>query len=174
MKKKIISSFIFILAMIAINTISMGYVLNLDVKADKEKVNIDEEVKVTIDWKQNMQAADFILKYDNDKFEFVNINIEDTFYTVEDSKVRIAWVSIDNTDKTSMEVTFKAKKSGKAEFEPVIDGGFANGNVEIPEKYNISKFAVKVNGLETTTILIGGGIVIVLIAGVIALKRKKF
>lgn len=174
MKKRI--SIIFLLLMILLlNTVVYGATLNLDVKSNKENVEVGEEITITVDWKEGMQAADFILHYDEKKFEFANINIGDTFYKVEDGQVRIIWVSLDDTDKTSIDITFKALKPGKAKFETEIDGGFATGELVLPDNYNTGNTIVRVNGITTTTYIIFGAIVAVVIILIIVfiLKRTK-
>lgn len=174
MKKKI--SIIFLLLVILLlNSVVYGATLNLDVKSDKENLEVDEEVTIKIDWKEGMQAADFILHYDEKKFEFVNINIDDNFYKVENGKVRVIWVSLDDTDKTSMDMTFKALKPGKAKFETEIDGGFATGELVLPDNYNTGNTIVKVNGITTSTYIIFGAIIAVILIFIIVfiLKRTK-
>lgn len=171
--KKILS-ITFLLMIILLNSVVYALTLNLDITSNKEKVDVDEEIVVTVDWKEEMQAADFILNYDSSKFEFVNIDIENDFYTIKDNAIEIVWFSLDETDKTSISVTFKALNPGKAKFSTEIDGGFATGELVIPDNYNTNSTTVKVNGFTTGNIILGVVAVIVLILiGVFILKRTK-
>lgn len=172
--KKIIS-IIFTLMIIILNSVVYASTLNLEVTSNKEKVNVDEEIVVTIDWKEGMQAADFILNYDNKKFEFVSIDIEDKFYKIENSKLKIVWVSLDDTDKTSIDVTFKALKPGKANFWAEISGGFATGELVLPDNYNTGSTTVKVNGftIEYIIPIVIAVVVIIIIIVLVSTKKVK-
>lgn len=173
--KKAINIIFLLIILLTLTTSVYAATLNLDVTSNKEKVNVDDEIIITIDWQEGMQAADFILNYDSNKFQFININIEDTFYKVEDNRIKIAWFSLDNTDKTSIDITFKAVESGKAKFETKIDGGFATGELVIPDNYNTGSVSVKVNGIVENYIIpviIVAAIIIIIIA-LIGIKKKK-
>ena len=174
--KKIINVLIIALVLVmSLRPIVMASTLNLEVTSNKEKVDVDEEIVVTIDWKEGMQAADFILNYDDKKFEFVSINLEDIFYKVEKSKVKIAWVSLDDTDKTSIDVTLKALKPGKADFSTEISGGFATGELVSPDNYNTGSTTVKINGfiIEYITPIVIAVVVIIIIIALITTKKAK-
>ncbi len=173
MKKNIFVILIISVFLILINVNVFAKTLNINVISNKEKVEKNEEVTITIDWQDGMQAADFLLKYDNTRFEFVSMDIEDKFYKVENSKINVAWVSIDNTDKTSIQATFKALKSGKADFNVEIDGGFANADVIMPDDYSINNTKVKVNGISFEEILPIILILVIIIVIIFVVKLKK-
>ena len=170
--KKIVSV-INLLMIILLYSVVYASTLNLEVKSNKEKMEVDEEVVITVDWKEGMQAADFILKFDNTKFEFVSIDLEDKFYKVDNSQVKIAWFSLDDKDKTSINFVFKALNPGKAQFNVEIYGGFATGELVIPDNYTEGKTTVKVNGFTIETLLYIAIPVIFIIIGVFVIKKIK-
>ena len=173
MKKHIFIILIISVFLILLNVNVFAKTLNINVVPNKEKVEVDEEVTITIDWTDGMQAADFFLKYDNTRFEFVSMDIEDTFYKVDNSQIEIAWFSIDNIDKTSIQATFKALKSGKADFKVEIDGGFADADVIRPDDYTINNSSVKVNGISFGEILPIIIVLVIIILIIIIVKFRK-
>ena len=161
-------------------SINYAYAINLslEVKLDKQTAQIGEEITVTVDWKEKMQAADYILKYDNTKLEYVKASVEDTYINkTKAGQIGISWFSSDNTDLTQMTFTFKAIEEGEVELELQVDGGFANGKLEQPEGYNVDA-----NGKTTIKItkenkvlkyaLIACGILIILVI-LIEIVHKK-
>lgn len=118
--------------------------LNIKIKANKERVNVGDKVKVTVSWDKGMQAADFILKYDADKLEFVKSDLEEDYINNSNGNVKTAWFSMDDTDKTKIEYTFKAKETGKAEFETRVNGGFATGTLSMPTGYKEGKLQLEI------------------------------
>ena len=171
MKKKI--SIIFLLMIILLNSVVYATTLNLDVKSNKERLEVGEEVVITVDWKEGMQAADFILKYDDSKFEFKSIDIENDFYKVKDSQIEVVWISLDDVDKTSMNVIFKALNPGKSSFSAEVAGGFATGELVMPTDYNDGKTTVKVNGFSSETLLYIGIPVIIIIIAIFVIRKIK-
>ena len=176
MKKKICYCFtlICIIFLMFCNS-SKAETLVLNVISDKDKIDVGDEITVTVDWKQKMQAADFVLNYNQDKFEFIGSDIEETFYKADTSKVKVVWVSIDDTDKTKISFKFKALRSGNAKFSATVDGGFATGTLAIPESYKMGDTMVVVN--KTIAEKIGAiaiGVVVVAIVFGIILTRKKW
>jgi len=129
--------------------------LKLNLIANKEKFEIGEEVKITVSWNKGMQAADFSLMYDSKKLEYVECDLEEDFINNEEGEVKTAWFSVDNTDKKQIEYIFKAKKSGRVEISTKINGGFATGNLEIPEEYENAKLKIEIlGGVNLITIII--------------------
>ena len=172
-----------VMLLILIFTVNQVYAesLNIEVKPDKEKVKIEDEITVTVDWKEKMQAADYILKYDNTKLEYVKASVEDTYINkTKAGQIGISWFSSDNTDLTQMTFTFKAIEEGEVELELQVDGGFANGKLEQPEGYNVDangKTTVKITKenkvLKYTLIACEILIILVIIIERVHKKNKK-
>lgn len=122
--------------------------LTLTISTDKEEIKVEDEVKIKVSWNEAMQAADFELNYDTTKVEYIKSDIDD-IYVANNEKlgtVKTSWVSLDNTDKTEIEYTFKIKKGGRAKFTTTINGGFATGTLEMPTKYNDGELILKISG----------------------------
>ena len=168
MKKNVVKIFFLLFVLVAsINSIIFASTLNLKIDTNKEKIKKGEEVNVTVSWSEGMQAADFSLKYDTNKLEYINCDLEEVFINnnIEAGEIKTAWFSMDNEDKTKITYTFKAKKSGKAEFETITNGGFATGNLEIPSQYNEAKSTISIsNNLVVYIVAIIILITIILIA----------
>lgn len=122
--------------------------LTLTISTDKEEIKVEDEIKIKVSWDKAMQAADFELNYDTKKVEYIKSDIDDVYVTNNEEQgiIKTSWVSLDNTDKTEIEYTFKVKKGGKAKFTTTIDGGFATGELEIPTKYNDGELTLKISG----------------------------
>lgn len=145
--KKAINIIFLLIILLSITTSVYALTLSLEVTSNKEEVAVNEEIIVTVEWKEGMQAADFILKYDNKKFEFISVDIDnELLYKNENSQIKVAWFSMDDTDKTNLNFVFKALKPGKANFSTEIDGGFATGELVLPDNYNTGSTTVKVKG----------------------------
>ena len=103
-------NFIKIVVLTLMNIIMLSSVvfgLNLNISSNSERVNIGDEIKVTVNWNENMQAADFSLMYDSKKLEFVEADIEDYYINSDnEGEVKTAWFSLDNTDKTRNRIYF--------------------------------------------------------------------
>jgi len=172
MKNKLFKiSILTIILMMCLQICIFASTLKLNIKADKEKIEIGEEVKVTVSWDKGMQAADFSLVYDSKKLEYVGSDLEEDFVNNEDGEVKTAWFSLDNTDKTEIEYTFKAIKSGRVKFSTKINGGFATGELQIPEEYENAKLKIKVlGGIDLITIII---IIIFILAIFFVISKRK-
>ena len=173
MKKAILIILNILVIFMVFNVTVYAQTLNINVNSDKTNVKIDEIITVTVDWQDKMQAADFILNYDNTRFEFVDIDIDNAFYKVENSKIEVAWFSIDDIDKTNITIHFKALKSGKADFNVAINGGFATGDLLMPDDYNINNTSVKVKGISFGEILPMIIILVLIILTTIIINIKK-
>ena len=168
--KSLICIFLFVLLL---TTTVFAQDLVLKLKADKTKVKKDDEITIEVNWEQDMQAADFSLYYNAEKLEFINSDIEDVFINKEEAgRIKTAWVSLDDTNKTNIKYKFKVLKEGKLEFSTNVDGGFANGQLEMPNNYKNDKLTI--GGISPVLIII---IIVVIIALVfvclIILKNKK-
>ena len=68
---------IFTICLIAIIPLAVfASTLTLKVTTDKSKYEVGDDVTVTVDWTEKMQAASFVLKYDSDILEFNNLDTE--------------------------------------------------------------------------------------------------
>lgn len=172
MKKRLFKITCFILLLISIlQTNIFANTLRLDIKADKEEIKIGDEIKITVDWKTGMQAADFYLKYDSKKLEYVSSDLEEHFINNENGIVKTAWFSLDDVDKTEIEYTFRALKSGQAIFETEIKGGFATGNLRIPNKYENDKITIKILG--NPMLIIVSAVIVIVIIFIIIIKKNN-
>ena len=147
--------------------------LKLNITADKEELEIGEEVKIKVSWDTGMQAADFSLLYDSKKLEYVGSNLEDYFINSTEGELKTAWISLDNTDKTEVEYTFKAKKSGKVDIATKVNGGFATGNLQIPEAYEEGNLEIKVLGGNLVIPIVIIAVILVILICVIIKRTKK-
>ena len=174
MKNKVLK--IVILTLMIINLIQIAVFANeltLNIATDKTETRVGDKIKVVVSWDQGMQAADFYLNYDSEKLKFIKADIEKDFINSEkEGQVKTAWFSADNTDKTQIEYTFKAKESGTAEFKTKINGGFATGELEIPNKYKNGKLTIEI-AKQSLIIRILKVLVVVIIVVVILLIIKK-
>lgn len=148
MSKKIKNiTLILILILIAWHTNVLANTLKLFVNTNKESYKIGDEVKVNIDWTDGMQSVDFTLKYDSNKLEFVSASFPETFYNADTKGViYVTWLSFDEKDITSLSFIFKAKSIGNCVLS-ISNPTFSNGNLEMPDEYDIQE-----NGTKTINI----------------------
>ena len=149
--KTIFITLLTIFTLIILKSSAFANELTLTINTDKEKIKIEDEIKIKVSWDKPMQAADFELNYDTKKVEYIKSDIDDVYVANNEEAgiIKTSWVSLDNTDKTEIEYTFKVKKSGKAKFTTTTDGGFATGELEIPTKYNDGELILKISGNYT-------------------------
>ena len=148
MKKVLIIVILVLLCGFLVNYVYASSLL-LEVKADKETVEIGENVTITVDWNEKMQAADYILKYNSSKLEYVSASIEDTYLNkTQEGQIGISWFSSNNQDLTQMTFVFKAIEKGDAELSVQIDGGFSDGQLNVPGNYDVTS-----KGRKTITII---------------------
>ena len=173
MKNKLLKIFVLLFIFITIlSSVILASTLNLKIDTNKNQLKKGEEVNVIVSWSEGMQAADFSLKYDSKKLEYVSSDLEEVFINndVEKGELKTAWFSTEDKDKTEIKYTFKAIKSGKAEFETIINGGFANGNLEVPSEYNNAKASISIkNNLVIYAVII----IIILILIIVIIKGGK-
>lgn len=164
MKNKLIKTIILALMIILFMQIEIfANTLILNITTEKQEVKVGDKFKVIVSWDKEMQAADFYLKYDSEKVEYIEADIADDYINSEDKgQVRTAWFSMDNTDKTQIEYTFKAKKSGRVNFETSVDsGGFATGNLQIPNRYKEGNLTIEISQNPIITVITIAGIIII-------------
>lgn len=169
--KKIVKIFIVSLCVIILMQISIFATdLTLQIRANKEDIKIGDEIKIKVSWSEEMQAADFSLNYDSKKVEYISSYLDDVFVNnqTEKGKIKTAWFSMDDTNKTEVEYTFKVIKGGKLKFSTTTEGGFATGNLETPEKYNEGNLTIKVPRNDAMIYVIS---IIAIIIIIIFIKR---
>lgn len=146
--KKILLVIVAIFSLIILQSSVFANELTLTISNDKEKIKVEDEIKIKVSWNKAMQAADFELNYDTKKVEYIKSDIDDVYVNNDEKQgiIKTSWVSFDNTDKTEIEYTFKVKKGGQVKFTTATDGGFATGKLETPTKYNNGELILKIPG----------------------------
>lgn len=168
--KTIFITIVAIFTLIILQSSVFANELTLTINTDKKEIKVEDEIKIKVSWDKPMQAADFELNYDTKKVEYIKSDIDDVYVTNnEEGIIKTSWASLDNTDKTEIEYTFKVKKSGKAKFTTTIDGGFATGELKIPTKYNDGELILKISGNYTINYLLA-----IIILTIIIIFIKKF
>ena len=164
MNKKIVKllSIVFIFTLLfSVSTISNAKELELTVsKTDylynkkannpREVFNIGETVKFTVNWENAlMQAAGFTLQYDAERLLFKATSLEEDFYSIdsENGIINVEWTSLDEIDKTNIDFSFEVIGKGTAVVEVTNVTAFANGDLQIPETYNLSNAASSLLGV---------------------------
>lgn len=173
MKKKLI--FVTTLILILFSTISLGNTLTLKLNADKKSVKKGDIVKISVNWDQNMQAADFSLTYDGKILKYLNSDV-DEYCKICDNETQVAWFSMEDKDKTSLEFEFEAIGSGKTTVSTKINAGFADGNLNQPTDYNTDSIEIKVKSssfIITISIVIIAIIIILIFIRLFKMKKKK-
>lgn len=128
--------------------------LTLVTRSDKDFYNLEENVIVTVDWAEAMQAASFTLKYDSTKLKFESANISDTYYNTEtEGLVKVNWASMEEVDYTQMIFTFKAIGGGETQISVENPHSFANKDLVSPESIDCVT-----SGTKTITITAYGDV----------------
>ncbi len=83
----------------------------IDIKIDKQKVNPGEEVKLTIEFGQNLGAYTFDISYDNNIFEYISADGGTANDTSDKVKVTYYDQTGGTNPRTNMSITFKAKEN---------------------------------------------------------------
>lgn len=150
-KQKILLILLF-LTLITVSTRVLADTLTVTTTAAKKEINIGDTTTVTVNWVENMQAADFILSYDNSKLKFKSTTVPEGNYANKDGKIKVMWYSSSQTpeDKKEFTFTFEGIAAGEAKIEFEIEGGFATGSLEKPNEYNLeaSKTAITILGAK--------------------------
>lgn len=149
--------------------------LKLNITSDKEEIKNGEEIKIKVTWNKEMQAADFYLNYDSNKLEYLKSDIDDVFISdnVKEGKIKTAWVSMDESKRTSIEYIFKIKNNGQLKFTTSINGGFATENVEVPNGYNEGELIIGTQENNNYIYIAIGVIFIILMVIIIYNNSKK-
>ncbi len=174
--KKIFKIFSIVLYVIIFMQISVHATsLDLQIHSNEKNVKIGDEIKIKVSWSEEMQAADFSLNYDSKKVQYISSDLDDIFVNnqPEKGKIKTAWFSMDDTNRTEVEYTFKVIKGGKIKFSTTTEGGFATGNLETPEEYNEGKLTIKAPGNYTIIYVLTIMIIIIIIIVIKKLIGRK-
>ena len=110
--------------------------LTLKTTTDKASYTVGEDVVVTVDWTEGMQAAVFKLNYDASKVTFKKASISGNYYNTEtEGVISVNWASLEEQDFTKFTFTFTIKAEGSVAFT-VTDPQFADGNLSSPSSYD--------------------------------------
>ena len=126
-------------------------------------------------WDNQYYYQNETTKYDIGKVSVVYEKLSDEVIIFgENHMVSEDGTVVKNTDKTSINFTFKALKPGKAEFSAEIDGGFATGELVMPDDYNTGSITVKINGFTLETLIYISIPVVLIIVVLLIIKKMKF
>lgn len=174
MKNKVLKITILTLIIIMFMQVSLLAVntLKLDLTTSESKIKVGEKVKIKVSWNQGMQAADFYLIYDSKRLEFIEADISNDYINNKNAgQLRTAWFSMDDTDKTQIEYTFKAKKSGTVNLETNSEsGGFATGELRTPRNYKEANLTIEISSNPISNVFKAIGIIIGIIVALILIR----
>ena len=146
MKKKF--CFISIIVMLVMffcvnNSLAEVDTLKIDITTSNPDAKVDDIIDVYVNWKQEMQAADYLINFDSDILEFVSTDdIPETNYNIiEPGKLRICWYGNDEK-MTGMTFKFKVLNEGDAKVSVVADA-FGTENLEKPENIETSPLIIE-------------------------------
>lgn len=136
------------------------FLYNLDRRADiKERryFGVGEDIIFTVHWDKAMQATGFEIECENALtnemieesdlgLKFEGASIDEDFYEISEErttdgrynlKIKVEWASLEEQDKTSIDFIIRPLRVGEISFDVKKVTAFANGNLEIPETYNL-------------------------------------
>ena len=144
MKNKIliISTILVVIISIFTNSVYALENLNISITTSNSNAKVDDVIDIYVNWKEKMQAADYILNYDSDKLEFISANISEDNYSVKTlGKINVCWYS-GSDELTGMTFKFKVIGEGEAYLNVEVEA-FANENLERPSDYNSIPLVIK-------------------------------
>lgn len=147
--KKLISLILVLALVLSMTTVVNAVVETADLKVslDKTTAKVGDEVIVTVDWKEVMEAVDLELEFDEEKLEFVSASLpEDWIATdrIKNGVVQISWFSMNGQGITNITYKFKVIAEGDATFT-TAEAVLADANVESPENYNYGTAKLKIS-----------------------------
>ena len=147
--KKLISLILVLALVLSMTTVVNAVVETADLKVslDKTTAKVGDEVTVTVDWKEVMEAVDLELEFDEEKLEFVSASLpEDWIATdrIKNGVVQISWFSMNGQGITNITYKFKVIAEGDATFT-TAEAVLADANVESPENYNYGTATLKIS-----------------------------
>ena len=147
--KKLISLILVLALVLSMTTVVNAVVETADLKVslDKTTAKVGDEVTVTVDWKEVMEAVDLELEFDEEKLEFVSASLpEDWIATdrIKNGVVQISWFSMNGQGITNITYKFKVIAEGDATFT-TAEAVLADANVESPENYNYGTATLQIS-----------------------------
>lgn len=145
MKNIIKAMLLFISIITIIPIVTFASTLTLKVITDKSQYKVGDIVTATIDWKEKMQAASFVIRYDSDVLEFKSSSVEDTYYSTDTKgEILVNWFAMNDSELTNIKFEFKTLKIGNTDISIKNVDGFADGNIKSPTDYEYNSIG-KVN-----------------------------
>ncbi len=144
MKNKIliISTILVVIISIVTNSVYALENLNISITTSNSNAKVDDVIDIYVNWKEKMQAADYILNYDSDKLEFISANISEDNYSVKTlGKINVCWYS-GSDELTGMTFKFKVIGEGDANLS-VNPEAFANEYLERPSECTSTSLVIK-------------------------------
>ena len=137
--KKLISAVTVLMLLLGLTTTvgAISQTVNVKLSLSKSTAKVGDEITVTADFKEDVEAVDQVLTYDSSKVEFIEVTTGGkevgAVYFNADTKgvVRLSWATGDSTK--TVEYKFKVLKAEEAKFSAVTEA-LADANVESPEK----------------------------------------
>ena len=151
--KKLVSLMLVLALVLGISTSVSAVVETADIKVslDKTTAKVGDEITVTVDWTEVMEAVDLELGFDKTKVEFVSSSISEDYIAtdrVADGVVQISWFSMNGQGITNITYKFKVIAEGTAKFT-TAEAVLADANVESPADYKYGTATLTV-AKETT------------------------
>jgi len=146
MKRKNITKILlfFILIISILQKSIFANTLILKVATDKDEYKINDNIKVTINWDNKMQAASYKIKYDSSKLKFKSADIAESFYnSSKEGEITVNWASMNEEDFTKMTFEFTAIEKGNANIKISNVEAFADGNLVSPTNYDYNTYGDK-------------------------------
>lgn len=144
MKNKIliISTILVVIMSVFIGSVFALENLNISITTSNANAKVDDVIDIYVNWKEKMQAADYILNYDSDKLEFISANISEDNYSVKTlGKINVCWYS-GSDELTGMTFKFNVIGEGDANLS-VNPEAFANENLERPSECTSTPLVIK-------------------------------
>ena len=121
--------------------------LTLKTLTDKDTYTVGDNVTVTIEWTEKMECAEFYIKFDSTKLEFKKATyidgreLKDEFTNViEEGNLKFGYFG---DESTKMLFVFETKAAGKTTISVSDPGGFADGNLDEPNSYDVTTYGSK-------------------------------
>lgn len=139
--KKLVSLITILMILLGLTTTvgAISQTVNVKLSLSKSTAKVGDEITVTVDFKEDVEAIDQVLTYDSSKVEFVEVTTsgnkvgDDFLNAATVGKVQISWMAFGTPATKTVEYKFKVIKTGEAKFSTTTES-VADGNVEQPEK----------------------------------------
>ena len=119
---KIVIMAIMFLILFLNNTV---YAFGVELKTDKEIVNKNDEVTITIKADETVLASNFDVEFDNTMFEFIDSDTEGLIVSAKDNKVMCIFFDLEMKGKNEFTLKFKTLKDDKKASFSVLNAKFS-------------------------------------------------